>query len=85
MRFEFVRDTRAGIFDGVHEREKFVEDRDAGSATVVGREDVECHRYVRGVPDVEEYDAETAARVCPVDAATVPFRDDRFPQGFRPG
>lgn len=71
MQVEFNRDTCTGIFNCVHEWEKFIEDRDAGKATLVGSTEVEDDLYVRDVPEDEEFDAEMAARVCPVDAITV--------------
>jgi ferredoxin len=71
MHVEFDRETCTGIFNCVHEWEKFIEDRDAGKAILVGSDEIESNRYVRDVPDGEEFDAEMAARVCPVDAITV--------------
>ena len=71
MKVVFDRDTCTGIFNCVHEWEKFVEDRNAGKATLVGSEETEPDLYVREVPDGEESDAEMAARVCPVDAITI--------------
>jgi len=71
MYVEFDRDTCTGIFNCVHEWEKFVEDRDAGKATLVGSEETDPALYVREVPDSEKFDAEMAARVCPVDAITI--------------
>ena len=75
MRVEFDRDTCIGMYNCVAEWEKFVEDRDAGKATLVGSDEVEPDRYVRDVPDGEEFEAKMAARVCPVDAITV-YEDD---------
>ena len=71
MRVEFDRDTCTGIFNCVHEWVKFIEDRDAGKATLLRSDEVEGDLYVRGVPEGEEFDAEMAARVCPVDAITI--------------
>ena len=71
MRVEFNRDTCTGIFNCVHEWEKFVEDRDAGKATLVGSDEVESDLYVRTIPEDEEFDAKMAAQVCPVDAITI--------------
>ena len=62
MQVEFDRDTCTGIFKCVHEWEKFIEDRDAGKATLVGSEEMELDQYVRTVPEDEEFEAEMAAR-----------------------
>jgi ferredoxin len=75
MRVEFDRDTCIGMYNCVAEWEKFVEDRDAGKATLVGSDEVKPDRYVRDVPAGEEFEAKMAARVCPVDAITV-YEDD---------
>ena len=75
MHVEFDRDTCVGMFNCVAEWEKFVEDRDAGKATLVDSQSVDGDRYLREVPDGEEFDAKMAARVCPVDAITV-YDDD---------
>lgn len=71
MRVEFNRDICTGIFNCVHEWEKFVEDRDAGKATLVESDEVESDLYVRTIPEDEEFDAKMAAQVCPVDAITI--------------
>jgi ferredoxin len=71
MHVEFDRGTCTGIFNCVHEWEKFIEDRDAGKATLVGSDETESKLYVRDVPEDEEFDGEMAARVCPVDAITI--------------
>lgn len=71
MYVEFDRDTCTGIFNCVHEWEKFVEDRDAGKATLVESDEFETDHYRRDVPDGDEFDAKMAARVCPVDAITI--------------
>lgn len=71
MHVEFDRDTCTGIFNCVHEWEQFIEDRDAGKATLVGSDEVETDLYAREVPEGDEFDAEMAARVCPVDAITL--------------
>lgn len=71
MYVEFDRDTCTGIFNCVHEWEKFIEDRDAGKATLVGSDEREPGLYIRDVPDGAEFDAEIAGRVCPVDAITI--------------
>jgi ferredoxin len=71
MYIGFDRDTCTGIFNCVHEWEKFIEDHDAGKATLVGSDEKEPGLYVRDVPNGSEFDAEMAGRVCPVDAITV--------------
>lgn len=71
MQVKFDRDTCTGIFNCVHEWEKFVADRDVGKASLVGSEETDSEEYVREVPDNEEFNAEMAARVCPVDAITI--------------
>jgi ferredoxin len=71
MYVEFDRDTCTGIFNCVHEWERFIKDRDAGKAILVGSDEKELGLHVRDVPDGEEFDAEMAGRVCPVDAITV--------------
>jgi ferredoxin len=75
MRVEFDRKTCVGMFNCVEEWVKFVEDRDAGKATLVDGEEIEPDQYVLDVPDGEEFEAKMAARVCPVDAITV-YDDD---------
>lgn len=74
MRIEYDRDTCIGIYQCVDEWSKFEKDMDAGKAELVGAEE-EDGLFVREVPDGEEFDAEMAARVCPVDAITL-YDDD---------
>ncbi|MFC6823802.1 ferredoxin [Halopelagius fulvigenes] len=71
MKVEFDRSTCTGIFNCVHEWEQFVEDRDAGKASLVGSKEVSSDLYAREIPEDEEFEAEMAARVCPVDAITI--------------
>ena len=74
MRVEYDRETCIGMFQCVDEWAGFEKDMDAGKAVLVDgeeREDV----VVREVPEGEEFDAEMAARVCPVDAIAV-YDDD---------
>jgi ferredoxin len=75
MYIEFDRDTCVGMFNCVEEWDKFVEDRDAGKATLLESDEERSDVYVRVVPSGEEFDAKMAARVCPVDAITV-YEDD---------
>lgn len=72
MRIEYDRETCIGMFQCVDEWEGFEEDIDAGKAVLVdGTEDAEDGVFVRDVPEADEFDAEMAARVCPVDAITL--------------
>ncbi|MEM4782460.1 MAG: ferredoxin [Halalkalicoccus sp.] len=75
MRIEYDRDTCIGIYQCVDEWAKFKKDMDAGKADLVGGEEIEDDRFVIEVPEGEEFDAEMAARVCPVDAITL-YDDD---------
>lgn len=75
MRVEFDRDTCIGMFQCVAEWEKFQRDEDAGKALLAESEEVEPDIFVRDVPDDQEFEAEMAGRVCPVDAITV-YDDD---------
>lgn len=75
MRIEYDRDTCIGIYQCVDEWERFEKDMDAGKAELVGAEEDEEGTFVLEVPDGEEFDAEMAARVCPVDAITL-YDDD---------
>ncbi|MFB6080425.1 MAG: ferredoxin [Haloferacaceae archaeon] len=75
MYVEFDRDTCIGMFQCVEEWGPFEKDVDAGKATLVGSEEREDGVYVLDVPDDEEFEAEFAARVCPVDAIRV-YDDD---------
>jgi len=77
VRVEFDRDTCIGMFNCVAEWEQFVEDTDAGKATLVGSNKTNPDLYVREVPEGEEFEAKMAARVCPVDAITVYDDDDQ--------
>ncbi|RKD88648.1 ferredoxin [Halopiger aswanensis] len=78
MRVEFNQDTCVGMFNCVAEWEKFVEDRGAGKATLVGSDEVEQDTYVREVPTDSELQAKMAARVCPVDAITIYDGEDQL-------
>lgn len=75
MRIEYDRDTCIGIYQCVDEWERFEKDMDAGKAELVGAEEDEEGTFVLEVPDGEEFDAEMAARVCPVDAIRL-YDDD---------
>jgi ferredoxin len=75
MRLEFDRDTCIGMYQCVDEWEGFEKNMDAGKADLVGGEETEEDLYVVEVPEGEEFEAEFAARVCPVDAIRV-FDDE---------
>jgi len=75
MRIEFDRDTCIAIYQCVDEWAAFEKDMDAGKATLVDGEEVEENVFSLEVPEGEEFDAEMAARVCPVDAITL-YDDD---------
>ncbi len=68
MRIEFDRETCIGMYQCVDEWDRFEKDMDAGKADLVGSEEADEDLFVLEVPDGEEFDAEMAARVCPVDA-----------------
>ncbi|WP_122088518.1 ferredoxin [Halalkalicoccus subterraneus] len=75
MRIEYDRDTCIGIYQCVDEWDAFEKDMDAGKAELVGAEETEEDTFVLEVPEGEEFDAEMAARVCPVDAIRL-YDDD---------
>jgi ferredoxin len=63
------------MFQCVAEWDAFRRDEDAGKAVLVDSEEVEEDLFARQVPEDAEFDAEFAARTCPVDAITV-YDDD---------
>lgn len=71
MRIEFDRDTCIGMFQCVYEWESFKRDEHAGKAILEGADEIEPDRFILEVPEGEEFNAEMAARVCPVDAITL--------------
>jgi len=75
MHIEYDRETCIGMFQCVDEWDGFEKDMDAGKAVLVDGEEAEPDRFVREVPEGEEFDAEMAARVCPVEAITL-YDDD---------
>ncbi|MFB6169276.1 MAG: ferredoxin [Haloferacaceae archaeon] len=79
MRVEYDRETCIGMFQCVEEWGDFEKDVDAGKAKLVGGTEIEAdwgeEVYAVDVPDGEEFEAEFAGRVCPVDAIRV-FDDD---------
>ena len=74
MHIEYDRDTCIGMFQCVDEWDAFEENRDDGKADLVDAEE-EDGVFVREVPEDAKFDAEYAARVCPVDAIKL-FDDD---------
>ncbi|WP_152039472.1 ferredoxin [Salinigranum salinum] len=75
MHIEYDRDTCIGMFQCVDEWDAFEKNLDEGKADLVGSEEREADVFVREVPEDAEFDAEYAARVCPVDAIKL-FDDD---------
>jgi ferredoxin len=75
MRIEYDRDTCIGMFQCVAEYGAFERDEDAGKAVLRDAEEVEEDLFALEVPEGEEFDAEMAARACPVDAIAV-YDDD---------
>ena len=79
MRVEYDRDTCIGMFQCVDEWVGFDQDLDAGKAELVDGERVDAdwgeEVYAIEVPAGEEFEAEFAGRVCPVDAIRV-WNDD---------
>jgi len=75
MRIEYDRDTCIGMFQCVDEWDAFVKDLDAGKADLEGAEETEEGLFVREVDEDEAFEAEFAARVCPVDAIRL-YDDD---------
>ena len=74
MHVEFDRDTCIGMFQCVEEWDAFEENRDEGKADLAGS-DGDGDVFVREVPEDDRFDAEYAARVCPVDAIAL-YDDD---------
>jgi ferredoxin len=75
MHIEYDRDTCIGMFQCVDEWEAFEKNLDDGKADLVESEEREEDVFVREVPPEAEFDAEYAARVCPVDAIRL-YDDD---------
>ena len=75
MRIEYDRETCIGMFQCVDEWDAFEKNLDEGKADLVGSEEREADVFVREVPEDAEFDAEYAARVCPVDAIRL-YDDD---------
>ena len=75
MKIEFDRDTCIGMFQCVDEWDSFAKDMDDGKADLLDSEETDEDIFVAEVPEDEEFDAQYAARVCPVDAIRV-YDDD---------
>jgi ferredoxin len=75
MRIEFDRDTCIGMYQCVDEWDGFAKNMDAGKADLLDSEETDEDVFVAEVPEGEEFEAEFAGRVCPVDAIKV-FDDD---------
>jgi ferredoxin len=75
MRIEYDRDTCIGMFQCVDEWDAFEKNLDEGKADLADAEEAEPDVFVREVPDDATFDAEYAARVCPVDAIRL-YDDD---------
>jgi len=75
MRIEFDRDTCIGMFQCVAEWDAFEKNPDEGKADLAGAEETEADLFALDVPEDAEFDAEMAARACPVDAIAV-YGDD---------
>ncbi len=75
MKIEFDRDTCIGMFQCVDEWDGFEKDLDAGKADLLNSEETDDDIFVAEIPEGEEFDAQYAARVCPVDAIRV-YDDD---------
>jgi ferredoxin len=75
MRIVYDRETCIGMFQCVDEWDAFRKDMDAGKAELVDAEERDDGRLALDVPEDEEFEAEFAARVCPVDAIEL-YDDD---------
>jgi len=75
MKIRYDRDTCIGMFQCVAEWDGFEKDESAGKAILTDSEEVEDGIFEREIPEDAEFDAQFAARVCPVDAIEV-YDDD---------
>ncbi len=75
MKIEFDRDTCIGMFQCVDEWDGFEKNLDAGKADLLNSNETDEDIFVAEIPEGEEFDAQYAARVCPVDAIRV-YSDD---------
>jgi ferredoxin len=67
MHIEYDRDTCIGMFQCVDEWDQFTKNLDDGKADLADAE-AQDGVFVRDVPEEDAFEAEFAARVCPVDA-----------------
>jgi ferredoxin len=67
MHIEYDRDTCIGMFQCVDEWDQFTKNLDDGKADLA-QADPTDGVFVRDVPEEDAFEAEFAARVCPVDA-----------------
>ena len=75
MKIEFDRDTCIGMFQCVDEWDGFEKNLNAGKAELLDSKETDENMFVAEIPDGEEFDAQYAVRVCPVDAIRV-YDDD---------
>lgn len=75
MRIEFDRNTCIGMFQCVDEWDGFEKNMDDGKADLLDGEEESEDVFVVEVPEDETFEAEFAARVCPVDAIAL-YDDD---------
>ena len=75
MQIEFDRDTCIGMYQCVDEWDGFAKNLDDGKADLADSEEVEEDIFVAEVPEDAAFDAEFAARSCPVDAIKL-YDDD---------
>jgi ferredoxin len=68
MKIEFDQYTCTGMFQCVHEWEWFEKNLKSGKADLRGAVEGEENIFSMEVPEGQEFEAEMAARVCPVDA-----------------
>tara|TARA_B100001013_G_C24480326_1_gene390999 strand:- start:222 stop:464 length:243 start_codon:yes stop_codon:yes gene_type:complete len=68
MKIEFDRYTCTGMFQCVHEWEAFQKNLKQGKADLINSIEERENILTIEVPKGEEFEAEMAARVCPVDA-----------------
>ena len=68
MKIEFDRYTCTGMFQCVYEWEGFQKNLKRGKADLIDSIEEGEDIFIMEVPEGEEFEAEMAARVCPVDA-----------------
>jgi ferredoxin len=75
MRIRFDRDTCIGMYQCVDEWAAFQKNLTDGKADLTDAEEVDEQVFELEVPDDATFEAEFAARVCPVDAIEL-YDDD---------